>query len=58
MENMTKLETFYAAAGVTPSTEELARWSHRYSQARFAADKMFDLPEAKYEDLAVVFQAR
>lgn len=58
MENMMKLEAFYAASGVAPSTEELERWSRRYSRARAAADKMFDLPEAKYEDLAVVFQAR
>lgn len=57
METMTKLEAAYAAAGVTPSTEELERWSRRYDQARTAADTLFDLPEVKYEDLAVVFQA-
>jgi hypothetical protein len=58
METMMKLEAAYVAAGVTPSTEELGRWSRRYGQARAAADTLFDLPEVKYEDLAVVFQAR
>ncbi|MCU1572570.1 MAG: hypothetical protein JWO93_652 [Micrococcaceae bacterium] len=58
METRTTLEAAYTAAGVTPSAEELERWSHRYGQARAAADTLFDLPEVKYEDLAVVFRAR
>ena len=45
----------YATAGVTPSLDELDRWSKRYSAARASAELLYAMPEAKYEDLAVVF---
>lgn len=56
MENIKFLTAVYAAAGVTPSSDELNRWAARYPSARSAADAMYAIPEAMYEDVATVFK--
>lgn len=56
MDTKEYLSMSYAAAGITPSEEELARWAKRYEAARSSVELLYALPEAKYEDLSVVFK--
>lgn len=53
----TFLAAVYEAEDLPLSDAELARYASRYPLARAAADRMFDLPEAKYIDPAAVFSA-
>jgi hypothetical protein len=55
METTDMLRARYQAAGVNPTEEELQRWAGRYAAARAAADRLFALPEAKYEDVGAIF---